>query len=790
MTTTAARATDDSTWRDAARPVAERVDALLAEMTLPEKLAQLGSVWLGNGEGDHAVAPMSDVLAGRAVDLDAVFADGLGHFTRIFGTAPLTAADGMVAVRELQQRLVDTNRLGIPAIVHEECMTGFTTLGATTYPTALAWGATFDPDLVGRMAAAIGSDMHAVGVHQGLSPVLDVVRDHRWGRVEETLGEDPYLVGVLATAYVRGLQSSGVDATLKHFAGYSASRAGRNHAPVSMGPREFADVVLPPFEMAVREGGVRSVMNSYTDVDGVPCAGDRALLTDLLRGEWGFDGVVVSDYFAVGFLESMHHVAGSLGEAGALALTAGIDVELPDTAGFGRLQELVGSGALDEAVVDQAVRRVLRQKAAHGLLDAGWSAAPPALAAGQTVELDAPGNRAIARELAESSVVLLANGGTLPLAGPGRTAPARIALVGPGADDPSVLFGCYAFANHVLGAGTPSQNTTFGLGLAAPTLADALRAEFADAELTVVRGCEVTGQDRSGFADATAAAGQADLVVAVVGDRAGLFGRGTSGEGCDAADLSLPGVQGDLLTELLATGTPVVVVVLSGRPYALGAYTDAAATVQAFFPGEEGAGAVAGVLSGRVTPSGRLPVQVARVPGSGPGTYLHAPLGGDTGGNVSNLDPTPLYPFGHGLSYTSFAYSDLALSAQTVPTDGTVTVSATVANTGDVDGVEVVQLYLSDPVASVVRPVQQLVGFARVPLAAGAAARVDFALHADRSAFTGVDRRRVVEPGDLVLALGGSSTDLPLTGSVTLTGPVRAVGADRVLTTPATVTAA
>jgi len=406
------------------------------------------------------------------------------------------------------------------------------------------------------------------------------------------------------------------------------------------------------------------------------------------------------------------------------------------------------------------------------------------------VELDAPGNRAIARELAESSVVLLANGGTLPLAGPGRTAPARIALVGPGADDPSVLFGCYAFANHVLGAGTPSQNTTFGLGLAAPTLADALRAEFADAELTVVRGCEVTGQDRSGFADATAAAGQADLVVAVVGDRAGLFGRGTSGEGCDAADLSLPGVQGDLLTELLATGTPVVVVVLSGRPYALGAYTDAAATVQAFFPGEEGAGAVAGVLSGRVTPSGRLPVQVARVPGSGPGTYLHAPLGGDTGGNVSNLDPTPLYPFGHGLSYTSFAYSDLALSAQTVPTDGTVTVSATVANTGDVDGVEVVQLYLSDPVASVVRPVQQLVGFARVPLAAGAAARVDFALHADRSAFTGVDRRRVVEPGELVLALGGSSTDLPLTGSVTLTGPVRAVGADRVLTTPATVTAA
>lgn len=775
-------------WQDPSRSVAERVDALLSVMTLPEKTAQLGSTWPGRQEDDEIVAPAAGGDPARAEDPPGVFADGLGHFTRIFGTRPVSPAEGMAAVRDAQQRLLSDSRLGIPAIVHEECLTGFTTLGATTHPTAIAWAATFDPALVQRMAAAIGTDMHAVGVHQGLSPVLDVVRDHRWGRVEETLGEDPYLVAQLATAYVRGLQSAGVDATLKHFAGYSASRAGRNHAPVSMGPREFADVVLAPFEAAVRDGGVVSVMNSYADVDGVPAAGNGALLTDLLRGELGFDGVVVSDYFAVAFLETMHHVAGSPAAAGALALTAGIDVELPVTHAFAGLAGLVAAGELDEAVVDRAVRRVLSQKAAHGLLDADWSPVPPAMAAGTPVDLDAPAGRAIARELAETSVVLLANDGTLPLAGP--AAPARIALVGPGADDPSVLFGCYAFANHVLGAGQPGhrgQRFGLGIGIEAPTVADALRAEFPEAAIEVVPGCAVQGEDTTGFAAATAAARGADLVVAVVGDRAALFGHGTSGEGCDAPDLTLPGVQGALLTELLATGTPVVLVVVSGRPYALGAHTGAVASVQAFFPGEEGAGAIAGVLSGRVTPSGKLPVQVAAVPGSGPGTYLHSHLAGQESGS-SNLDPTPLYPFGHGLSYTSFAFSDLTLSEDSVATDGSVTVGATVRNSGDRAGAEVVQLYLSDPVASVVRPVRQLVGFVRVPLAAGAAARVGFRLHADRTAFTGPALTRIVEPGEIRLAVGSSSVDLPLSASVTLTGPTRTVGHGRVLDTPVTVT--
>src|SRR5439155_6642120 len=269
--------------------------------------------------------------------------------------------------------------------------------------------ATFDPELVELMAAAIGAGMRALGVHQGLSPLLDVVRDYRWGRVEETFGEDPYLVGVLGTAYVRGLQSAGVVATVKHFAGYAASRAGRNLAPVSMGPREFADVVLPPFEMAVREGGARAVMNSYAEVDGVPAGANPALLTTLLREEWGFAGTVVSDYGAVPFLRTMHRVAATDGEAGALALRAGIDIELAEVVCYGEpLAALVREGAVPEDLVDRAARHVLRLKAELGLLDAGWPGSPAPAA---PVDLDPPENRRLARSLAEHGIVLLANAG-------------------------------------------------------------------------------------------------------------------------------------------------------------------------------------------------------------------------------------------------------------------------------------------------------------------------------------------------------------------------------------------
>ncbi|MFG1606964.1 glycoside hydrolase family 3 N-terminal domain-containing protein [Actinoplanes sp. NPDC049265] len=771
-------------WQDASLSPPARADALLAAMTLEEKVAQLGSRWIGNDMGGLSgdddpeaapnVAPMrEDFEASGRVPLGDAARHGLGHLTRVYGSKPLTAAEGAAETIRQHHVVLERSRLGVPAMVHEECLTGFTTFGATVYPAAIAWGATFDPELVERMAAAIGRDMAAVGVHQGLSPVLDVVRDYRWGRVEETIGEDPHLVATVGSAYVRGLQSAGVIATLKHFAGYSASRGARNHGPVSMGRRELMDVILPTFEAAIK-AGARSVMAAYNDIDNVPTSGDPWLLTDLLRGEWGFTGTVVSDYWSVPFLAMAHQVAEDFGDAGALALEAGIDVELPDTLGYGTdLIERVRRGEVPEALIDRAAHRLLTQKAELGLLDADWTP-ERSVARAAEVDLDAPANRDLARELAEKSVVLLEQGTHLPLADTGR-----IAVVGPAAADPRTFMGCYAFPNHVL-----PRHPGHGLGVDVPTALDAVRKELPQAEVSYALGCPVSGDDRGGFAEAVASARDADVCVAFVGDLAGLFGHGTSGEGCDAPDLRLPGVQEELLDALLETGTPVIVVVVSGRPYALGHVQGrAAGLVQAFMPGEEGGAALAGVLSGRVQPSGKLPVQIPRHAGGQPGTYLQPPLGVEDHGTTS-LSAVPLFPFGHGLSYTTFAVDDLRLSDKDVPTDGEFAATVTVTNTGDRAGHEVVQLYLRDPVASVARPVRQLIGFARVALAPGQSREVTFRVHADRTAFTGRDLRRIVEPGDIDVLAGTSAGNLPCRGTVRLTGAVRTVGHDRRLDTP------
>jgi beta-xylosidase len=756
-------------------------------MTLEEKIAQLGSVWMGaSGDGD-GVAPMQDqFFTHEQPPFEVLVKNGLGQLTRVFGTRPVTAAAGMSALASLQARVADASRLGIPAVAHEECLTGFAAWGATIFPTPLAWGASFDPALVGEMAAAFGATMRAVGVHQGLAPVLDVTRDYRWGRTEETVGEDPYLVGSVGTAYVRGLQRAGVQATLKHFAAYTASRAGRNHAPVSMGPRELADVILTPFEMAIRLGGARSVMASYVDIDGVPASADPRLLTTVLRGEYGFDGVVVSDYYAVSFLELQHAVADGQGEAAALALAAGLDVELPGTRCFGEpLLGLATAGGVPAEVIDRAAARVLRQKLDLGLLDPDWSPRPASLQAAEVPDLDPPAQRDIARRLAEESVILLANGASGP---GGRTLPlaanARVAVVGPLADEQLAFFGGYSMPRH-LGHVRRFDGSAGGAGVEVATVLDALRGEGVNVT-GYARGCDVRTLDETGFAEAVSRSRSADLIVAVVGDEAGLWGHGTSGEGCDVSELTLPGVQERLLHVLADTGIPVVAVLVTGRPYALGAVADRlAAVVQTFFPGEEGGQAIAGVLTGRVTPSGRLPVEVPRDPGGQPSTYLRSRNAEKHSASV--VDPTPLFAFGHGLSYTTFEYADLELSAGEVPTDGEVRVSCTVRNTGPVAGTEVVQLYLGDPVATVVRPVKWLAGFARASLAPGEAARVTFRLHADRTSFTGRDLTRIVEPGTIAVTLGGSSDDLPLTGSFTLTGPLRTVGIDRVLDTPVSV---
>jgi beta-glucosidase len=656
-----------------------------------------------------------------------------------------------------QRRLVRETRLGIPALVHEECLTGLAAWKAATFPTPLAWGASFDPDLVEEMAVAIGDSMRELGVHQGLAPVLDVIRDPRWGRVDECISEDPYLVGTVGTAYVRGLQQTGIHATLKHFLGYSASQSGRNHAPVHAGPREISDVFLPPFEMALRDGGAKSVMNSYTEIDGVPVASSSELLTDLLRGDLGFEGVVVADYFAVAFLEKTHQIAADRGEAAALALEAGIDVELPT--GDAYLEPLtakVRAGEVPEELVERAVLRVLAQKEELGLLDPGaFDADAPA-----TIDLDAPRHRDIARRLAEESIVLLSNDGTLPLA-----RAAKLAVVGPNADRAEALQGCYSFANHVLAhhPGTP-------IGIEMPTVAEALAASF---DVTSARGCEVEGDDRSGFEEAASVVSAADIAVVVVGDQAGLFGRGTVGEGNDAESLDLPGVQRELVERLIATGTPIVMVLLTGRPYALDwalSGEGPAAVVQSFFPGEEGGTALARVLDGSVSPSGRLPVSLPRSAGSQPFSYLHPPLAGPSG--VTSTDSTPVRTFGFGLSYASFAYSEFSCDV-----GESITARVTVTNTSDIAGTDIVQLYGHDVAASVTRPVAQLLGYARVPLEAGESRTVAFDVPVSRFAFSDRRMRRVVEAGEAEVWIGtDAATDA--TARTTIVLPHHDVTAD------------
>ncbi|MDX2675702.1 glycoside hydrolase family 3 N-terminal domain-containing protein [Streptomyces sp. NY05-11A] len=758
-----------ASWRDPALPAAARVDDLLSRMTLEEKTAQLYGVWVGAATDGDGVAPhQHDMTSDAADDWDELITRGLGQLTRSFGTAPVDPALGVRALALAQRRIAAAGRFGIPAVAHEECLAGFTAWRATAYPVPLAWGAAFDPPLVEEMGRAIGRDLRAVGVHQGLAPVLDVVRDPRWGRVEETIGEDPYLVGTVGTAYVRGLESAGIVATLKHFAGYASSAGARNLAPVRAGTREFADVTLPPFEMALREGGARSVMAAYTERDGVPASADPELLTRLLRQEWGFTGTVVADYFGIGFLQTLHRVAGTPAETARLALTAGVDVELPTVKYYGEaLVAAVREGEVPEELVDRAAHRVLLQKCELGLLDEDWRPEPDETAG--PVDLDPVTNRVLARRLAEESVVLLDNpDALLPL--PPDT---RIAVVGPRAADALAMLGCYSFPSHVL-----TRHPETELGIEIPTLLESLRGELPDAKVTFTEGCGVSDPDPSGFTEAIARASEADVCVAVLGDRAGLFGRGTSGEGCDVADLNLPGVQSELLDALVATGVPVVLVLLTGRPYALGRWDGRlGAVVQAFFPGEEGGPAVAGVLSGRVNPSGRLPVSVPRVPGGQPWTYLQPPLG--LAGEVSSLDPTPLYPFGHGRSYTAFAWEDFSGPDAEIPTDGSYDVSVTVRNTGERAGAEVVQLYLHDPVASVTRPDVRLIGYRRLELAAGESARVAFRFHADLSAFTDRAGQRVVEPGALELRLGASSADVREVARLRLTGPVREVGTER-----------
>jgi beta-glucosidase len=749
----------------------ERIGRLVEAMTLEERVAQCGALWLAEDDDAHrrVVEASTSPDPVRALDLAETLRDGVGQLTRPYGSGPLAVHRTARVVDAIQRHLVEHTRLGIPALVHEECLTGLMAPGATVMPGPLAWGATFDPDSVEAMARAVASQMARLGVRLGLAPVLDVVRDHRWGRVEECISEDPYLVGTMGAAFVAGLQATGaVGATLKHFCGHGSPVGGHNTGPVHAGARELTDVFALPFEMVIKRSGAAAVMSAYHDLDGVPCSVDRSLLTERLRDRWGFEGLVVSDYWALNFLGHEHGVAGSPAEAAREALHAGVDVELPRLDHFRSLADEVRAGRVPEEEVVAACRRVLGTKLRLGLFENPYVDHRP-------IRLDNDASRRAARRLAEASVTLLANDGTLPL----DPEIGRMAVVGPLADDGAALCGNYSFVNHVAYRFTDDEASSATPSI--PSVLDALRAELPAVDVTHVPGCSVTGDATNGVLEAVECARAADVCIAVVGDRAGHLGRGTVGEGTDRDDLSLPGRQAVLLRALASTRRPLVVVDIAGRPHDLsGILPVAGALLVAWFPGQEGADAIAGVLTGRVEPAGRTPVSFTRGAGQQPFWY-----GSPTLARQAYLDAPsePVFPFGHGLSYTSFSYAGLEVPA-IVDTTGRCPIRCAVTNVGDRRGEEVVQLYVHDPIAEVVRPRSQLCGYARVPLEPGETAEVSFDLPLALVGYTGRDGRRRVDPGDLVIGIGSSSRDLPLVAAIAVTGTAVEVGEDRPLVCP------
>lgn len=778
--------------------VEDRANDLLRRMTVVEKAQQVSG------------AMPTAFFGPDGFDADAAarsIGDGIGHISNGAMSAPGPIELAAMS-NGIQHFLVERTRLGIPAIIHAESLNGFVAAGYTSFPTAIGLAATWDPASVTAMTEIIRVQMRSVGVLQALSPVMDIARDPRWGRVHETYGEDPYLVSAMSVAFTQGLQgddlSTGILATGKHFLGYAMTEAGQNMAATHLGPRELYDVYATPFEAALRLAGLGSVMNSYSEIDGVPAGASSALLTELLRGRMGFTGSVVSDYSTVEWLHTRQGTADSLEEAGRQAITAGLDVELPVAVGYGRrLAESVESGELSEAILDIAVRRVLVDKIRLGLFDNPYVAEDP------IVISDAAGSgKKLSSELARKSLTLVKNNGILPL-----RQPKSVAVIGPNSQSAMVNFAAYTYpasldmmkglftgesrmagqeammdASAVEG---PAAEAMIAQLLAvdseqiaqhaygAAPLADAISRAFPAAAVIPATGVNIHPDDPQDIGAAVAAAETADVVVLALGGRGGWFGtRITEGEGTDAARIELPDHQIDLVRAVAATGKPLVAVFYQGRPYAFSDIDDLlSAALIAYYPGPEGPAAIADALSGEFNPGGRLPYTIPRSTGQIP-IYLGQKHGsgprrgsGDMFRSYIDMPVTPLYPFGHGLSYTRFAYGDMELDRSDMSTDGgSVEVSVAVTNTGALAGDDVVQFYVSDHARGVTRPALQLAGFARITLEPGQGAVVTCRISAAQLGYSGVDGRFVIEPGPLEISVGPSSGYLSATATCLLVG--------------------
>jgi beta-glucosidase len=753
-------------YRDSSQPIDARVKDLLSRMTLDEKLAQLGGIWCFEIMEDKK---FSSKRAGMLIK------NGIGQISRAGVGTTLVPREIAALVNDIQRFLSDNTRLGIPAIVHEECLNGFMAKEATVFPQIIGIASTWEPELLERITRVLRAQMRAVGVHQGLSPVLDVTRDPRWGRVEETFGEDPYLVAKMGTAYVKGLQGDdlreGVVATLKHFVGYGAPEGGLNWAPVPIPPRMLREIFLLPFKEAIEVAGALSVMNAYHEIDGIPCGASAELLTDILRREWGFEGIVVSDYFAIENLQSYHRIAADKAVAARLALEAGIDVELPKSDCYAQpLKEQIVKGVVPEELVDRAVSRVLRLKFMLGLFE------NPYVKPEKTARIfDMPEHRKLALEAARKSLVLLKNeGNILPLNKNIET----IAVIGPNADSYRNLLGDYTYAAHI-GITAIMANSRGALLPAADveadqitvpiiTILEGIKAKVAsNTKVLYAMGCEVNNDSRSGFGEAIKTAQLADVAVVVVGGKSGLTPECTCGEMRDSAELRLPDVQEDLVKAIYETGTPTVVILVNGRPLALEWMAKKIpAIIAAWLPGEEGGHAVADVLFGDYNPGGKLPITFPKKVGQIPIYYGLKPSGGRSQlwGDYVDSSTKPAFEFGYGLSYTTFEFTSLRIEPKQVSPKGKVSIKVDIKNTGTRAGDEVVQLYINDVVACITRPIKELKGFKRITLDPDKTKTVKFELPVETLGFYNKNMQLIVEPGIFKVMVGRSSKDILLNG--------------------------
>lgn len=772
------------TYKKDLRKIKQKVDELLASMTLEEKLAQLRSYW------------MYDLQTKGILDDQKVTSklnNGIGQITRIGGASTYSPAEAAKIANHLQYFLKEKTRLGIPAIVHEECCVGLMAPGGSIFPEIIGLASTFRPDLANQMTSVIRQQVMAIGARQGLAPVLDVARDPRWGRVEETFGEDPILVSQFGVEYIKGLQTddicNGVMATGKHFVGHSFSQGGLNCAPVQIGWRDLWDVYLAPFQAAIRDADLATMMNAYPEIDGEVVAASKNILTDLLREKLGFDGLVVSDYDAVMMIHNYHYKAKDRKGAAVMALTAGIDVELPTVTCYGdHLQKAVQLGKISMEVIDLSVKRHLQKKFELGLFE------NPYLNEDSVSEVfDTPAQRKLAYEIACQSMVLLENDGTLPIISKGLT----IGVIGPNADSSRCMMGDYSYvAVTELLKTVPEENSSFQsltnekvetLTVPVQTFLEAIRGKKPDAEILFAEGCGINSDDESGFAKAVEVAHASDVVILVLGGRSGLAPYCTTGEFRDTTDLSLPGVQEKLAHLIIELGKPVVLVLINGRPAAIPKLSEKAnAILQAWVPGEEGARAIVSVLLGEVNPGGKLPISIPRSAGQIPVFYNHKPSGRRSNiyGDYVNEKVDPLYPFGHGLSYSKFKYSDLVISCHEVHAGEIVDISCDVTNESLVKGEEVVQLYCRDLYASIPRPVKELKGFVRVSLEPNQTKKIAFKLPVNMMAFYDINFDLIIEPGVIEVMLGSSSQDVRLNSSFEIIGKNKTLIQDRIFVCP------